>query len=546
MLVPSALQLYHDVGENQPGPAGAQAPALGTYGRIVSPSASGGPSPAPGLAIVERFRLQSAARRLLPLEGVSTCLRCRQAGRDTVEVWHLPETASARFGGLQTCSSVWACPVCAAKISERRRVEVRAAIDAWNAKGPGHEVVLTTLTIRHKAGDRLGWLLNGLKGALKKTRQGKQGVKFATDFNVAGSITGTESTWSEANAHHPHLHQLLFVSPGCQFDLLLLHYRKQWDSALRLSGMRDVTSAGVKMTWANADIADYVTKIGGWDIEHELTKSPVKKGRSEGSFSPLQLLASFSNWLIAGTGDIDDAGYKHGQVWREYAYAMKGRHQLQWSRGLRKMLGLTPEQSDQEVNEQETDKLGRLLANLDKKEWALVLHFDARADLLRVAGSGDVREVSALLFDLELRFADDPKAERRFNTSRRENLTEWQDQKEAAAAELGLSATEYRVWLHGGIEALASPAPVDVPVQLLPASDGPVKGNYRTLQAYTRRVERAGLDLITFESAGGPLRWGSAPAYCLPETLEYVEPSEKPDPADEPRNGFSQRFAGVS
>ena len=158
--------------------------ALGTYGSIVSPGDNAAPKSSAS-AIVQRFVLQSAARRLLPSEGVSGCLRRRQGGKDKVELWYLPETASAKFGGLQTCSSVWACPVCAAKISERRRIEVRSAIDAWAAvsqpnysnpsKQQGGDVFLLTLTVRHMASDSLEQLLDGLKDALRRCHQGKQG-----------------------------------------------------------------------------------------------------------------------------------------------------------------------------------------------------------------------------------------------------------------------------------------------------------------------------------------------------------------------------------
>ena len=431
-------------------------PALGTYGRLVSSL----PELAPfdlglraGLALVERFRLQSAARRLLPLEGVAGCLRRRQGGKEFVEVWHLPEVGRAKYGGLQTCSSVAMCPVCAAKISERRRIEVAEAIDAWEAAGG--DVVMLTLTVRHTAGDAFGPLLDGLKGALKRVYQGSEGQKFKR-WGMVGSIGSTETTWGEGSGFHPHIHQLLFVEKTCPFDLLLMHFRKQWSSALRLEGMRTVTEAGVDMSFNKQHRAEYVNKIGGWDLEHELAKGPVKKGR-EGRYSPLQLLASFADFML--TGDADHPGREHGRIWQTYALTMKGRHHLQWSRGLRALLGLGKAKTDEELAE-EKDALGVLLAQLDRKQWATVLHFDARAELLNVAASGDVQAVEYWLLDLDLQWLGDEKQERRVKLSTSDQRTEWDDQREAEAEDLGLTRSEYLRWRHGGIHAMATPGDV--------------------------------------------------------------------------------------
>lgn len=434
-------------------------PALGTYGRLVSPAPEAGP-PAPAgrdaLALVERFRLQSAARRLLPLEGVAGCLRRRQGGKEFVEVWHLPEVARAKYANLQTCSSVAMCPVCAAKISERRRIEVAAAIDAWEAQGG--DVVMLTLTVRHNAADKYDWLLDGLKGAVKRVYQGKQGQKFK-GWGLRGTIGSTETTWGEASGYHPHIHQLLFVEKHCPFDLLLMHYRKQWDSALRLEGMRDVTSAGVDMSFNREHRAEYVNKIGGWDLEHELTKGPVKKGR-EGRFSPAQLLASFADFML--TGDADHPGRQHGRVWQNYALAMKGRHHLQWSRGLRSLLGVSKEKTDEEIAD-DKDTLGNLLTQLDRRQWATVLHHDARAELLNVAASGDAQAVSFFLQDLDLLWLGNEAQERRTKRSCQAGRSEWDDQREAEAEELGLTRSEYLRWRHGGIDAMATPGEVSKP-----------------------------------------------------------------------------------
>lgn len=437
-------------------PAGS---ALGTYGKNASVFVKDAAS-----ALVHRYYLQSAARRLLPCEGVSTCLRCRQGGKEFVDLWHIPEVNKARYGGLQTCSSVWHCPVCAAKITERRRVEVRAGIDAWKARGG--DVALVTFTVRHKSGDALALLIKGLMRSLRRISSGWQGGVLRGLHGVVGNIRSVEVTYGLDNGWHPHIHMLIFVEgPMCQFDKLWLHYRKQWDAALRLENMREVTARGVDMRWANEDVAEYVAKMGNertWDIEQELAKGPSKMGRGD-HYSPIQLLSMYAacpEETDTHTGEVKVS--LPGRLWSTYAHEMKGTHQLRWSPGLRALLGLAKSKSDQEVAA-DVDKLGLLLTRLDKTDWATVLYFDARADLLNVAAFGDLARVNEYL--VELSWSMQQRELARVATSLQPGPTVQQehagyalrkrqrdladfiaqlDQDEAEADALGLTLTEFR------------------------------------------------------------------------------------------------------
>lgn len=98
-----------------------------------------------------RFALQGTARRLLPRERVARCLRAVLPGGTRVDVLQDAEHGGAHYGGLQVCGSVHACPVCAAKIGERRRAELEGAIAAHRAIGGG--VLLVTYTVAHGRAD---------------------------------------------------------------------------------------------------------------------------------------------------------------------------------------------------------------------------------------------------------------------------------------------------------------------------------------------------------------------------------------------------------
>src|SRR4029453_11005378 len=63
----------------------------------------------------ERFALQAAARGVLPGSRAANRARLRAKGRE-VQVIRSREHKTASYKGLQTCGSVWGCPVCAAKI----------------------------------------------------------------------------------------------------------------------------------------------------------------------------------------------------------------------------------------------------------------------------------------------------------------------------------------------------------------------------------------------------------------------------------------------
>ena len=96
---------------------------------------------------LERFILQEISSRLLPKERVKTCLRHRITKDSGVKVFFNPVRDKAHYGNLVRCGSVWHCPVCSAQIAEKRRKELKLAIDNWNKKGK--KVYLLTLTNRH-------------------------------------------------------------------------------------------------------------------------------------------------------------------------------------------------------------------------------------------------------------------------------------------------------------------------------------------------------------------------------------------------------------
>ncbi|MBV8875696.1 MAG: protein rep [Metakosakonia sp.] len=412
------------------------------------------------MATIERFALQSGARHLLPGERVAGCLRWRIAGRDCVDLWQLPEYGRARFGGLQTCGSVWMCPVCAAKITERRKMELTEALKVAHARG--WVVVMITYTLRHNASESLAVVLQGLMEARSAAMSGKAFHELKKLAGVAGSVRAVEVTHGE-NGWHPHIHELFFLKTDEHLGKFRAGCKQRWEAGLRLAG-REGNEHSFRFDIADTNIAEYVAKFGHdrrWDVEHELTKQPTKKGHSA-SRTPTELLTSFS---VDG-----DAGA--GELWQEYARTMKGRRQLQWSHGFRKELlpGLV-EKSDEELAE-ESDARGVLLGQISLPFWQIILRRDLRAQVLNLAAKGGVEAVNEFLAGLVQERREKVPAWARSTVAHGADGLEAPNLKprrfrpnvsdtKREADRLGLPLIEYLGWRRGGIEAIAVPGTPD-------------------------------------------------------------------------------------
>ena len=74
-----------------------------------------------------------------------------------------------------------------------------------------------------------------------------------------------------------------------------------------------------------------------------------------------------------------------GKLFQVYAKAFHGRRQLYWSNGLRKLLELAQEQTDDELIAQAEDEQASVLATLTVKQWRAIRRYHQEAHLLTVA-----------------------------------------------------------------------------------------------------------------------------------------------------------------
>jgi hypothetical protein len=296
-----------------------------------------------------------------------------------------PNHNSTHYENLVTCASVWSCPVCSAKISERRRVELEAAMAAW----PGL-CLLVTFTLRHQAGDSLAKLLKGLRESYRALRGGKAWIALRDKHGINGSITALEVTYG-LHGWHPHLHVLLFVAPDIDLWQLANDLKTRWSAVVQRVGLTSSLHHGVDVRLSAESAAEYVAKFGrdDWTLAHELTKASSKLGRGESVTTRDLLLDSYRS-----------SDRECGALWKEYATTFKGRTQLKWTPGLRGLLLPGSDDLTDEELAKEDSATSFVLASLTREQWRFVLANDARADLLTVARSGNADDVWDYLYRL--------------------------------------------------------------------------------------------------------------------------------------------------
>lgn len=324
-------------------------------------------------ARILRYQMQSVAKALLRKHRVGICLRHQIEKYGSVDLYKHRQSGKVHYGGLMTCGNVWVCPVCAAKVSERRRKELKTAFDAHLAAG-GHCTMLT-LTFAHTARDKLYDLLNALGGATQAFRRGKRFDAFRAEIGLIGSIRAFEITYG-VNGWHPHIHLLLMhdtaIDPWDWMDIKEQLY-DMWRTACARHGLSCSREHGLMMTDAR-EASTYIGKWGDemdkpWGTDSEMTKANIKKGR-EGSMTPFDFLRS-----VIEDGDLG----VYGKQFCEYAAAVKGKHQLGWSPGL-KARYLIEEKTDEQIAAEKLEP-SDWLGDLAWKEWRYVLANELRYQL---------------------------------------------------------------------------------------------------------------------------------------------------------------------
>jgi hypothetical protein len=312
---------------------------------------------------------------------------------------------TAFYGDVATCGSVWACPVCAAVIQNRRRPEVQHAVD-W-AYENGYQVTMITFTFPHRAFHRLKGMLNSQAQAFKIFRQGSPWDRFRKRHGLLGFVRSLENTHGQ-NGWHPHTHEL-WITKGltaplrAEFEAVI---RRRWRTSCIKAGLLDETDKAQLFAFDlhsvdvqfDVSTSDYLVKQDNsrkWGVDAEMTAQTSK--RLEKGVTPTVHPHEF---LIRNQPGDDDR-------YREYVSGMHGKRQLYWSQGLKDLCGLK-DLSDEEIAKEQTEKAD-LLAHLTDDQWKVVRGNDALAELLDAAESGGWSAMRKLLQSLGCEFlSSDP------------------------------------------------------------------------------------------------------------------------------------------
>ncbi|MDP1595175.1 MAG: protein rep [Gallionella sp.] len=357
----------------------------------------------PDESLINRFILQSEARKILktqtklnasgrpvPVYRVCDCLRNSVSGADGVGVSGTSQSDLARFTGLQTCGSVWHCPVCSARVSEFRRRQIREMVDVWQKSGKG--VIFITNTIRHDFDDDLRLMLSNLLDLVWNRYINHRTYKnLRSDLGYIGRVRSVEVTYG-SNGWHPHIHEIWLIDrvlSAAELKTIQKKLYMVWNTTLFNAGMSPVTLARGVTVQNGSNASDYIAKFGQdpkWDIGRELTSGHSKKSSGKGR-TPFDLLRD------SVRGDLNAS-----RLFKEYAIAFAGKRQLYYSTGLKDFFQLEDKTDDEIASSVDFDTVQ--LAHIDSDSWRLILLYGSRPTVLIIARTGGASAVSEYINSL--------------------------------------------------------------------------------------------------------------------------------------------------
>lgn len=385
---------------SKPATAGASATPLGKYTKS-APTCDQKTREKIRENRAERYELLATARALFLYQGKQKGLKnvfdyartakCKYISFSAVSIHISKKHNKAFYGGLVNCGSVWACPVCTAVVQERRRLEIGQGV-AW-AYNNKLQTALITLTFPHYFENSLDDLIKKQAKALSLFRKGNAWDLFKSRAGYGGLIRSLELTYG-ANGWHPHTHELWFLNANFSAENEKEFIVNRWLNCCIKAGLVDANNAAQIAAFKlhavdikdRCDASDYLAKNDDskhWGVDRELAKAATKAGKAAG-------LHAFG--LLAKARDGDKTA---GQKFVEFADTLKGKRQLFWSRGLKKLVGID-DLSDEEIVEKETDNAD-FLNILDHEDWKRVRKNKNQAQLLDAAENGGLSAVVAFL-----------------------------------------------------------------------------------------------------------------------------------------------------
>lgn len=299
--------------------------------------------------------------------------------------------------GQFMCSSVWTCPVCSAKISEGRRLEIAKAFETHRTNG-GYEyqevitkkgnikreatqdtesgIYLFTLTLPHYRKDDLKILMKSIRNAVKLFKESGTYKTALKTLNYIGEIRALEVTWSNKNGWHPHFHSIFFfenILTKKQIDDLKKKLLKLWQACCLKSNLKKPNQRGIDIQ-DGSHANEYINK---WGIEHEVSKWVSKKAGGS-SLTPFEILDQYR----LTESPIEKLRYK--KLFNEYAEAFKGFRQLFWTHGLKAHFGVDDLTDEELANQTQDLEESNFLGSITEEEWEILKKEEYACNIYRV------------------------------------------------------------------------------------------------------------------------------------------------------------------
>jgi len=354
------------------------------------------------LNIIDRFKNQRVSQLIhlknkLALSFPARIENCHRLKRDrSIEVMmkKKPGAEKAHYSTLQTCGSVWSCPVCSSIISEHRKNSLQTGFDLWRSLDSCNTIIMITYTTPHYLFQSLEEVLRIQDAAIRIMQQQPQKrVKYKVwrtimdEMEMVGYFTGRENTFGLLNGWHPHRHTIYFTLIATQEQL------KRWQNELSLAFLFAFQKAGgslkdaqafmlraVRLDQINDDngynrIASYITTVEGdtWTLAREATKGITKTAKN-GNITPFGMLSAIRE------------GHELSRLFSvkfyEYAVTMKGRKQFFPSPGIRKILRMDWKTDEEIMKELQG---GNTYASFSDAIWNEINRLDIKGEIVELS-----------------------------------------------------------------------------------------------------------------------------------------------------------------
>lgn len=374
------------------------------------------PSSEPETAVRQSRRGKRFAQREV-LWSITTLDRVRKCGRTTNGnvgdglAAVVLNAGVAHWSGFCTCGSIWACPVCSAKIRATRADEIARAVARH--MGEGGTAWMVTLTARHKRHHDLAPLFDAVANGWRKLMSGRAWagdpkrdfVGERDRLGVRGNIRSLEITYGTRNGWHPHLHVVLLLNneTGEELAYAIHRWDKTWRAWMKKQGFEPSKEHGVNWSKVTTpeEAGEYIAKVqeGKGHLGNEMARGDMKAGRL-GTLAPFEMLE-----YMRQTGDMAVV-----PIWHEYEKGTFRRRAITWSRGLRaQLLDDEPELSDEELAAEEVG--GETWALLPAESLKAIRRVPGlQAAILDTAENGGFAELVNLLTAYHLVYEKGPDA----------------------------------------------------------------------------------------------------------------------------------------